>query len=125
MLNEWDGSLTIDKEKGIILSSMIGAGKKNSENKFSGVLIGDLKGGTGLNSTEKMTGVYGFHEGIMSYALKEDGTAFFGADGHGRIEIDGTSGIIRSAGWKKSNDTWVLENGSGTLIDLDDGIFIA
>jgi hypothetical protein len=60
MLNEWDGSLTIDKEKGIILSSMIGAGKKNSENKFSGVLIGDLKGGTGLNSTEKMTGIYGF-----------------------------------------------------------------
>lgn len=125
MLNEWDGSLTIDEKNGIILSTMLGAGKKNSKNQFSGVLIGDIKDGTGLNDTEKMTGVYGFHEGIMSYGLREDGTAFFGADGHGRIEIDGTSGIIRSAGWKKSDDTWVLENGSGTLIDLDDGIFFA
>ena len=129
MLNEWDGSLTIDEKNGTILATMLGAGRKNYENKFSGVLIGDIKGGTGLNSTEKMTGVYGFQNGVMSYGLRENGTAFFGADGHGRIEIDGTSGIIRSAGWEKNSDEWVLsstqENASGTLIDLDDGIFIA
>ena len=138
MLNEWDGSLTIDEKNNIILSSMIGAGKKDLENKFSGVLIGDLKGGTGLNDTEKMTGVYGFQNGIMSYALKEDGKAFFGADGYGRIEIDGTSGIIRSAGWKKKSENWILnppkgdsdhdENipvrSNGTLLDLDDGMLL-
>jgi len=27
----------------------------------------------------------------MSYALKDDGTAFFGKDGKGRIYFDGTS----------------------------------
>ena len=125
MLNEWDGSLTIDEENDIILATMLGAGKKDSENKFSGVLIGDIKGGTGLNSTEKMTGVYGFHGGVMSYALRENGTAFFGADGHGRIEIDGTSGIIRSTGWEKNNNNWILPSSkSGTLIDLNDGTFI-
>ena len=36
----------------------------------------------------------------MTYALKENGTGYFGAQGRGRIEFDGTSGIIRSAGWK-------------------------
>ena len=134
MLNEWDGNLTIDEEKGIILSSMIGAGKKNSENKFSGVLIGDLKGGTGLNDTEKMTGVYGFQDGVISYALKEDGSGFFGKNNCGRIEFDGETGIIRSSGWITDNEgNWVLQEkteekpwgrSSGTLLDLDDGMLL-
>jgi hypothetical protein len=47
MLNEWDGSLTIDEENGTILSAMIGAGRKNIEdNTFSGVLLGDVRKGT-------------------------------------------------------------------------------
>jgi hypothetical protein len=29
MLNEWDGSLTIDEKNGTILSTMLGAGRKN------------------------------------------------------------------------------------------------
>jgi hypothetical protein len=40
----------------------------------------------------------------MTYGLREDGTAFFGAKANGRIEIDGTSGIIRSAGWIINKD---------------------
>jgi hypothetical protein len=48
MLNSWDGKLTIDEDNGIILSTMLGAGKKNNQNQFSGVLIGDIKDGTGL-----------------------------------------------------------------------------
>jgi hypothetical protein len=42
MLNSWDGGLTIDEENGIILSTMLGAGRKNDDNTFSGVLIGDI-----------------------------------------------------------------------------------
>jgi hypothetical protein len=75
----------------------------------------------------------------MTYGLKENGTAFFGAYGNGRIEIDGTSGIIRSAGWiKMDNGSWILnppkgkeghdENilvrSTGTLLDLDDGMLL-
>jgi hypothetical protein len=37
----------------------------------------------------QQTGVYGFNHGRMSYALKDDGTAFFGKDGKGRIYFDG------------------------------------
>jgi hypothetical protein len=42
MVNKWDGlSLKIDNENGSILGRMIGAGRKEEDNSFSGVLIGD------------------------------------------------------------------------------------
>jgi hypothetical protein len=125
MLNDWDGTLTLDDKNGTILATMLGAGKKNlSDGTFSGVLIGDIKTGTGINNTIAQTGVYGFQNGVMSYGLKEDGSGFFGADGNGRIEFDGTSGIIRSAGWTLSKDEWTLNNNSGTLLDLYDGMLL-
>lgn len=128
MLNNWGGDLTIDTKNGTILSTMIGAGTKDSQGTFSGVLMGDVRSGTG-NNTITNTGIYGFQNGVMSYALRDDGSGFFGAGANGRIEFDGNSGIIRSSNWKKSGNQWILsstqENASGTLIDLDDGMFIA
>lgn len=112
MLNSWDGSLTLDDENGTILSTMLGAGKKDSNNAFSGVLIGDVKEGTDNNETESLTGVYGLSEGVISYALKEDGTAIFGKKGRGQIKIDGDKSTIKSGDY---------DNGYGMLIDLDDG----
>jgi hypothetical protein len=82
MLNKWDGGLTIDENNDIILSAMLGAGRKNDDNTFSGVLIGDVKK-TGLNDASAQTGVYGYDHGIMAYSLKDDGTATFGAPGKG------------------------------------------
>lgn len=115
MLNSWDNSLTIDEENGTILSTMLGAGRKNADdNTFSGVLIGDIKQGTDLNSADNMTGVYGYHHGIQSYSLKEDGTATFGKPGRGQIQLDGNTGIIKSAGY-------FSEDATGMLIDLDNG----
>lgn len=114
MLNQWDGSLTIDEENGTILSTMLGAGKKNQNNTFSGVLIGDIQGGSKLNDTETLTGVYGIHEGVISYALKEDGTATFGKSGRGQILIDGNSSTIQSAQY--------ISNKTGMMLDLDDGV---
>ena len=60
------------------------------------------------------TGVYGFHEGAMSYALKEDGTAFIGKSGGGRILLDGNKSIIESASYSTF--------GKGIKIDLDDNL---
>lgn len=114
MLNQWDGSLTIDEENGTILSTMLGAGKKNQNNTFSGVLIGDIQGGSKLNNTETLTGVYGIHEGVISYALKEDGTATFGKPGRGQILIDGNNSIIQSAQY--------VSDKTGMMLDLDDGV---
>jgi hypothetical protein len=56
--------LTLDEDNGTILSTMLGAGRKNNDNTFSGVLIGDIQTGTGNSvDTNTLTGVYGLHEG--------------------------------------------------------------
>ena len=119
-LDSWNGSLTIDEKNGTILSTAVGAGKKETDNTFSGVLMGDI--GKGMNfDTDNMSGLglYGFHHGAQSFCLSVDGTAFFGKAGRGRIYFDGTSGTIASASYET-----VRKNGgspSGMKIDLDDG----
>lgn len=117
-LNKWSGKeIVTDEENGFILAPAISAGKKNSnDNTFSGVMLGDWSVGKvdGINSEiSKKTGVYGFHHGMMSYAFMEDGTAFIGKSGHGRIYIDGNTSTIQSEGYKYNH---------GILIDLDDNI---
>lgn len=133
LLNSWNGKLAIDYEGGTILATMLGAGKKNSQNQFSGVLMGDIRGGTGnTEDSPSQTGVYGFRNNVMTYALQEDGTAFFGADKKGRIEFDGNESVIKSYGWTKNilNNKWELskteteEDQTGTLIDLNDAILL-
>lgn len=114
MLNDWDGTLTLDKDNGTILSTMLGAGRKNSDNSFSGVLIGDIKQGTDQQSASSLTGVYGLQDGRISYSLTEDGKATFGKKNQGQIIIDGNKSTIQSAGYS-------VDSNRGTLIDLDDG----
>ena len=114
MLNAWDGSLTIDEKNGTILSTMMGAGKKETDNTFTGVLMGDIATGAGYD--EKQLGVYGFNHGQQSFGFKDDGTAFIGKAGKGRIEFDGNSGTIQSMSYSQSKGK------AGMLIDLDDGI---
>ena len=129
LLNDWDGSLTLNEKDGIILSTMLGAGRKNSNNTFSGVLIGDIKAGTGLDTTQKATGVYGIHEGQLSYGFRDNGTGFIGKSGHGQILLDGNTSVIRNAGYlltekvKDENEKEEIKDiGTGMQIDLDNGI---
>jgi hypothetical protein len=102
VLNAWDGSLQINKTDNTILSAMMGAGIKNSDNTFSGVLMGDV--GVGAKDNDIHTiGLYGFHEGAQSFGFKVDGTAFLGKSGAGRIHFDGNNGYIYSANWLVSD----------------------
>jgi hypothetical protein len=61
LMNTWDGSLTIDEKNGTILSSMVGAGIKTAENKFSGVFMGNVVE-SGYNNTG--IGLYGYNNGV-------------------------------------------------------------
>lgn len=115
MLNNWDGKLTLNEENDTILSTMVGAGRKETDNSFSGVLMGDIQTGTG-NDIIDTIGLYGYHHGAQSFGFKVDGTAFIGKSGTGRIEFDGTKGTITSREYK--------ENGSGTILDFDDGFLL-
>lgn len=118
-LNSWDGSLTIDEENGKIMSAMIGAGKKDDQNRFEGILMGDVTL-AGVNegdssaeegSAEKElskyyngTGLYGYNQGVKSFGLNINGKAFFGKPGNGQILMDGNSGTIQSRRYMETKD---------------------
>ncbi len=111
MLNNWDGNFKIDEDSGTIMSTMLGAGRKTSQNTFEGVLMGNVGAGAGIDKAG--LGIYGFNDGAQSFGLSIDGTAFFGKAGKGRILFDGNSGSISSAAFNEAN--------VGMKIDLDDG----
>lgn len=120
LLNNWDGSLQINNDQNYILSSMIGAGKKNSDNTFSGVLMGTVQSTSGadvdapgqtdpvLQHDHTGIGLYGFHHGAQSFGFNTNGTAFIGKSGGGRISFDGTHGFIYSSNWLKKKDGGAL-----------------
>ena len=117
MLNAWDGSLTIDKKNGTILSSMVGAGRKTRNNTFEGVLMGDVEGSAGIYDAKNKSGLglYGFNDGAQSFGFNVDGTGFIGKSGRGRISFNGNEGTIESASYTSG------EHPYGMKIDFDDG----
>lgn len=123
ILNDWDGSFKIDEANGTIMSTMLGAGKKTERNTFEGVLIGDItKPTNGFDPNNAAgIGIYGFNDGAQSFYFGVDGTAFIGKSGRGRIKFDGNSGTIASASYYATRTNYESMDGSGMLIDLDDG----
>lgn len=104
MVNKWDGSLNIgESDPGTILAPRLVAGKKDKKtNTFSGVMLGDwesVKETSEGSITDRQTGLYGFDHGEQSYAFRQDGTAFIGKSGTGRIKFNGTQGLIESEGF--------------------------
>lgn len=96
LVNDWDGtSLMWDTENGSILSTMIAAGSKDNNNKFTGVIMGDWhsKGDESLDTP----GLYGYDKGEQSFGFRTDGTGFIGNAGKGRIEFDGNKALITNA----------------------------
>jgi len=89
-INEWDGnSVQIDDEGGFILSPQMGAGHKNDENQFTGVLMGEVRTPGKTNSD---IGLLGYHNGDRSFFLNsENGSAIFGKASKGQITIDPSS----------------------------------
>ena len=121
-LNDWNGSFTINEKNGTILATAFGAGKKEDDNSFSGVLMGNIGKGTNFD-TDNMDGlgIYGFHQGDQSFCLSSDGRAFFGKAGRGRIYFDGDSGTIASASYEMVRRNNTDQDSAGMLIDMDDG----
>ena len=95
MFNDWTGEMIIDKDNNKILAALIGAGVKETDNTFSGAVMGALTT-TKDGSEETKKGLIGFDHSIEVFGFHTDGTAFIGAPDQGRIEFDGTQGIIKS-----------------------------
>lgn len=116
-INGWDGnSVSIDKDgNGVILAPQVGAGKKEDDNSFTGVLMGEVKEG---GRTTKDVGLFGYANGVRTIFLDaETGMATFGKNGGGQIILDPSlnKAQIKSGDYKTSiGDT----AGAGMLIDL-------
>ena len=110
-INGWNGnSVQVDNEGGYILAPQIGAGVKNDDNSFTGMVMGRVEK---FNSGTDV-GLVGYHKGKRSIFLDaETGNATFGAAGNGQILITPESGQLKSGNYNTTNKT-------GMLIDLDD-----
>ena len=110
VINDWNGLLNIDEANNSIMSALMVAGRKEKEdNTFSGVMMGDWKSQDAEANITEYTGIYGFSHGKASFGFRDNGTAFIGKSGSGRIEFEGDKGIIKSP------------DSQGMTIDLNDG----
>ena len=114
-INQWDGELTIDEKNDIIMATMVGAGFKDDQNKFNGILMGYNKDEANQNNLYyNGTGLYGYNAGVKSFGFNINGYGFIGKTGRGQILFDGNNGVIESANYSSSV--------GGMHINVDEGI---
>lgn len=107
-INGWDGnSVSIDKlGNGSIFAPQIGAGRKEEDNSFSGLLMGEVKEGGQDNSK---LGLIGYYKGQQDlYISAYNGYAIFGKQGPGQIILDPSSNqamLYSSNFWKEYNNS--------------------
>ena len=124
LLNEWNGALAVDDDNNYILSAMTGAGEKNSDNTFSGIIMGKkaILDPEFNNFEDYEIGLFGFHNGVQSYEFNIDGTAFIGTAGLGQIKFDGNRGYIASPNVTIDSDGNIqMPLTGGSIFDLSQG----
>jgi len=124
VLNDWDGSFYTNEEKGLVLGTMLGAGKKepagDHANTFSGVLMGNVS--AGAKDTASGIGLYGYQYGIQSFGFNVNGKAFIGKQQKSQILFDGNNGTIKNYAFDHGNNTGIQLNMNGD--DDSDQTFI-
>lgn len=105
VLNAWDGNLIINAKDNQILSQLIGAGTKNEDNQFTGVLMGAV-GKYGAAST----GLYGFQNGDLRYKLDEQGNFYVGTGDNNKIDFTNSTLDIHAKNFKLQIENSKNEN---------------
>lgn len=126
VLNNWDGSLKVDNENNRILSAAAVFGRHSGTNGFSGVVLGDVGKVIDEVVTNNSTGIIGYKNGAQAYGFTDDGTAFIGLSGQGRLFFDGDKGHIASAAWLESDGslkTSLNAGETGAYIDFQKASF--
>lgn len=139
-LNAWDGQhLEINEDENYILAPQIGAGEKDKNNKFTGIVMGkaqyydeadaegNLESGTSL-------GILGYSHGLQSIFLNaEDGSATFGLPQFNNQQSDGNSeregrislipgGVSTIANWHiGANSLYNISNNGKNYLSTDIG----
>ena len=102
-INGWDGnSLVLNEEKSAyLLAPQVGAGKKDNENKFTGIVMGEVQEGI---DTSKV-GLFGYNSGIQTIFLDANsGAATFGSALDNQIILDPQSKKLTIHGDIYAND---------------------
>ena len=124
-INGWDGnSIEINNDGGVILSPQVGAGTKNYDNSFTGVVMGKVKE-SGATSTD--IGLVGYSSGQRSIFLDaKTGSASFGVNNKGRLIIDpkNNKAEIYSGNYSTSNKTGMKIDFTTPEIRFGSGNFI-
>lgn len=123
-INDWDGNnVNIDNEGGFILAPKVGAGKKETDNSFTGVVIGHVCEKDGFDKV----GLFGYWYGHRTIFLdSESGKAEFGmaGDKQGQIIIDPQKNraMIYSGDYKLGdlNPDTAKNGGKGLMIDFSE-----
>jgi hypothetical protein len=118
-MNNWDGQkVQINKEESIY-APILGAGKKESNNTFSGFLMGDIKEANVTDISPRFTA---YHKGVRTFNIdSKTGKVSIGA-GNGQIiidpdangNVDGCKAVIKSGNYTRPS------GGAGMEIDLTD-----
>lgn len=109
-INGWDGTALDTGDGKYVFAPQIGAGEKDSQNRFTGVVMGK-------DSTQDKIGLYGYQAGLNTFGLMQDGRAYFGAKaGGGQIVLDGRYATIFGGD--------VTLNGSGRPVAAANGMYL-
>lgn len=128
-LNEWDGnSIKLDAAGNtMLLAPQGGFGYKETDNSYTGVLLGTVKDYN--NNGEQSTGLFGYKAGTRTMFLNsENGSAIFGSSGKAQVIIDPNQDKAKlySGDFYKTYDSKTglpsysssNESGTGAMIDL-------
>lgn len=122
-LNDWNGnSIEIDDNGSYILTPQVGAGEKNANNTFTGLLMGKV---VDSNKNEKI-GLIGLYNGIQTIFLdSKTGRSEFGKAGSGQIILDPSKkeAIIQSGNFNTTAKTGMQINLSNPSIIFGSGNF--
>jgi len=104
----------------------MGAGFKDANNNFTGVLMGQVKVAGKSNPD---TGLLGYSEGDRTFFVNSDnGSAIFGKSGIGQIIIDpqGNRALLYSSNfWKSYNaDTGLPRSYGNSNVNSPDGVIV-
>ena len=125
VVNNWDGHMldmgTDDGGNSYLMANMIGAGSKDEEDKFHGVLMGSIVSTHADNSKNNkiQTGIMAYGKGQRTFFLNaEDGTAMFGTGENSCIKIEpGADAKIKGAGME------ISFSANNPYINFNNGIF--
>ena len=135
-INAWDGNKIETGDGSYLLAPQVGAGIKENDNSFTGIMMGIKNFSTGAGAaSNNQVGMFGYSKGRQSLRLDaRTGTSIFGIAGTaegGQVIIDPDNGglLYSSNYWTNYNkntgtpNNYLASNksGKGMLLDLKQG----